>query len=328
MIRRLYSDPAAPPAFSKLKNHHEAPKQTISKKTERKKSPGKIKAWLETQDAYTLHRPVTKRFPRNPYTVTNIGDVWEADIMDFYPLQKYDNYKYFLQVIDVSSEYLHSVPMRSKTGIVVTSAFKAILQDPKNSKPIRRRPIWVRTDKGKEFLNADFQGLLKREGIQFQICKNPDVKCSVVDRVNRTLCDKLFRYFTYKNTYRYLDVLPKFVQGYNATGHTTTGMAPAKVSDTDVLSIWNKMDEKTRRLKRLAEIKFRVEQTVRISKAKLKFAKGVEQNYTTEIFKIRKIICRTPRPVYELEDLRGQRTDGQFYTEELTPVRITKQTTY
>jgi len=39
----------------------------------------------------------------------------------------------------------------------------------------------------------------------------------------------------------YIDVLPKFVKGYNATVHTTTGMAPSDVSDTDVLTIWNKM---------------------------------------------------------------------------------------
>ena len=60
--------------------------------------------------------------------------------------------------------------------------------------------MWVRTDKGKEFLNTQFQTLLKREGIEFQVCKNPDVKCAVVERVNRTLRDKLYRYFTYKNT--------------------------------------------------------------------------------------------------------------------------------
>jgi hypothetical protein len=87
----------------------------------------------------------------------------------------------------------------------------------------------------------------------------------------------LFRYFTYKYTYRYLDVLPKFVQGYNATVHTTTGMAHEKVGAKDVLSIWNRMNEKAQRLKRLAEIKYRVGQYVRISKQKLKFAKGGEQ---------------------------------------------------
>jgi hypothetical protein len=105
-------------------------------------------------------------------------------------------------------------------------------------------------------------------------------------------------------------------------------MAPGNVRDTNVLAIWNKMQNKAKRAKRLATLKFRVGQHVRISKEKVKFAKGGEQNYTTEIFKVRKVVHRTPRPVFELEDLRGQEIEGQFYTEELSPVRITKQTTY
>jgi len=113
----------------------------------------------------------------------------------------------------VFSKYLHCIPLRTKTRKEVTAALKSILQDPKYTKPIRRRPVWVRTDKGKEFLNTQFQKLLKSEGIQFQVCRNPDVKCAVVERLNRTLRDKLYRYFTYKNTYRYIDALPKFIKG-------------------------------------------------------------------------------------------------------------------
>ena len=67
---------------------------------------------------------------------------------------------------------------------------------------------------------------------------------------------------------------------------------------------------------------------MRISKEEMKFAKGGEQNYTTEIFKIRKVVYRTSRPVFELEDLRGQKIEGQFYSEELVPVRVSIQTTY
>jgi hypothetical protein len=66
---------------------------------------------------------------------------------------------------------------------------------------------------------------------------------------------------------------------------------------------------------------------VRISKKKIKFAKGGEQNYTMEVFRINKVIRKTPRPVYELEDLNHKVINGQFYNEELTPVRITKRTT-
>ena len=67
---------------------------------------------------------------------------------------------------------------------------------------------------------------------------------------------------------------------------------------------------------------------MRISKEKMKFAKGGEQNYTTEVFRIIKVIRRTFRPVYELEDLNQKVIDGQFFNEELTPVRITKRTMF
>jgi transposase len=82
--------------------------------------------------------------------------------------------------------------------------------------------------------------MLKRKGIKFQICKNPDVKCSVVERAHRTIRDKLYKYFTYRNTYRFIDVLQRLVRGYNAAVHSTTGMASAQVSNSDILAIWKK----------------------------------------------------------------------------------------
>ena len=68
----------------------------------------------------------------------------------------------------------------------------------------------------------------------------------------------------------------------------------------------------------VCKLKFRVGQHVRVSKERMKFAKGGEQNYT-KIFKVRKVVHRTTRPVFELEDLRGQEIEGQFYSEELFP---------
>jgi hypothetical protein len=78
---------------------------------------------------------------------------------------------------------------------------------------------------------------------------------------------------------------------------------------------------------RRATAKFKVCQHVRISKEKLKFAKLGEQNYTTEIFQIHKVVSRTPRPVYELVDLLGKHSEGQIYAE-LSPVIVTKNTVY
>jgi hypothetical protein len=107
--------------------------------------------------------------------------------------------------------------------------------------------------------------MLKHEGIQFQLCRNPDVKCSIVERAHRTVRDRLYRYFTYTNAYRYIDVFPQFVEAYNDTFHSTTGMAPSKVTDTDVLAIWKKMNKNIRRV-RTIRAKFKVGQHVRIGK--------------------------------------------------------------
>jgi len=47
--------------------------------------------------------------------------------------------------------------------------------------------------------------MLRDEGTQFQVCRNPDLKCVVVERVYRSIRDRLYKYFTYKNSYRYID---------------------------------------------------------------------------------------------------------------------------
>ena len=74
---------------------------------------------------YNLHKAVRKRFPRNPYTVTNIDDVWEMDLADLSSLSKYnDKYKYPLNVIDVFSRYAWRVQLKVKTATSITTALK------------------------------------------------------------------------------------------------------------------------------------------------------------------------------------------------------------
>jgi hypothetical protein len=90
--------------------------------------------WLETQDAYTMNRPVRKKFPRKPYTVKNLMDVWECDLLVVPELARYnDSYRYILSTIDVFSKYLHLVTLKSKTGKAVAEAFRSILEDPRYS---------------------------------------------------------------------------------------------------------------------------------------------------------------------------------------------------
>jgi allophanate hydrolase subunit 2 len=102
--------------------------------------------------------------------------------------------------------------------------------------------------------------------------------------------------------------LPKFVRDYNDTVHSTTGMAPSRVTDADVLAIWKRKQNKSVRIKKAPT--FRVGQHVRISKEKMRFTKAAEQNFSSEIFKVTKVIERSPRVVYEIEDINGTTIDG------------------
>ena len=150
-------------------------------------------------------------------------------------------------------------------------------------KPLKRHPVRFRTDKGKEFLGSSFQKLWKREGIQFLVCKDPDVKCSCLERAHRTIRAKLYKYFTFKNSYRYIDFLADYVTGYNATVHSSTGIAPASVTDSDVLVILKRLQRKNKR-ERDIKAKYSEEQHVLISKEKAKFAKKLNKILAPKYF--------------------------------------------
>jgi len=140
-----------------------------------------------------------------------------------------------------------------------------------------------------------------------------------------TIRERLYEYFTFRNTYSYLDVLPKFLKAYNQTDHLTNRIAPAPVTDGEFLAIWRQTKAKRQRIQ-VATAKFHVGHNVHIIKEKLKFAKSSERNFNSEIYRIFKVIDRRPRAFFELEDQNGTPINGQLYQLELTPIRITSCT--
>jgi len=63
--------------------------------------------------------------------------------------------------------------------------------------------------------------------------------------------------------------------------------------------------------------KFQVGDLVRISKYKTPFSKSYEGNFTTETFKISKVLNTVP-PTYKIKDLNEEEVLGSFYAEQLT----------
>src|SRR5258705_10491053 len=173
-------------------------------------------AWLESQRPYTLHRPARLHFRRNRIVLTTIDEQWQADLVDLQSLKKYnDGYAYLLTVIDCFSKYAWVAPMKSKKGPEVAAAFKSILSTS------GRSPYKLQTDSGGEFVGREVQNLLRTEGITFFLALNEAVKGAIVERWNRTLKTRMWRYFTYKNTRRYIDMLDSFMCAYNLSHHSS-----------------------------------------------------------------------------------------------------------
>ena len=70
---------------------------------------------------------------------------------------------------------------------------------------------------------------------------NNEPKASVVERVNRTLKSKLYRYFMAVNSLGYIDVLQDLVDSYNNTYHRSIGHAPATVRLLNVGTVKRKL---------------------------------------------------------------------------------------
>lgn len=187
-----------------------------------------------------------------------------------------------------------------------------------------RKPQNLQCDKGREFVSLLSKNFFKKHNVNFYTTRNPDTKSAVAERFLKTIKTRMWRYFTYKNTFRYIDILQALMRAYNHTVHSSIKMAPVKVDDENILKVWRALYSKKNKY---VAPKMKVGDTVRISREKKHFAKGYESNWTEEIFTVSRVI-KHPCPVYELKDLAGEVIDGAFYEQELQKVIVPKNRTY
>lgn len=88
------------------------------------------------------------------------------------------------------------------------------------------------------------------------------------------------------------------------------------MSTTALVSSGNRLEKLQRRC-----AKFRVGDYVRLSKYRTVFEKGYTPNWTTEIFRIRKVQYNTDPITYLLNDYQNREIKGSVYADELQSVK-------
>lgn len=289
----------------------------------RKKNPkitlNDIDKFLTRERTYTLHKPTRKRFLRLKTIPTGFHTDWQCDLCIFDQIkQDNDGYRYLLVCIDVLSRMLFVAPTKSKRSEDMIEAFEKIFAK------ANILPNKIYSDRGVEFQAKKMLDYFEKKDIIKHAMYSPDIHAGVVERANRTIKGRLYKYFSQNNTLRWIDVIDKIIQNINNSVNRTTGVKPNSVTFDNARDLWEKlykaeniMLNKTPKLKR-GDI-------VRITKEKGTFDKGYYPNFTDELFKISKV--NPTQPVsYRIEDLEGEEIKGIFYQPEL--VKTTKNTTH
>jgi hypothetical protein len=242
--------------------------------------------------------------------VYGIDHQWQADLVDLGKLASYNKgLKYLLTCIDVLSRYACVIPLKDKTRKTLKEAFQVIFKS-------GRRPIRLQTHKGTEFINRVFQKFFKEHDMHFFTTYKEENKASIVERFNRTLKTKMWKYFTHRVTLTYADVLSEMVASYSHTVDRTIGIPPAEVTWANQTTVSKRLYGRKEPQK---SCKLSPGDRVRLSKAKRMFKKGYLPNWTEELFTIVRYI-ETRTPVCLIIDDHGKILKGTFYAEELQKV--------
>ena len=254
---------------------------------------------LRGVEAFTLHKPVLKKFPRSKFLATSIDETWQLDLCDVSNLKNKklkQYYSYLLVCIDVFSKFAWVEPMETKHAKSCSLAFKKILE---RASP--RTPKCVYMDKGREFM-GEFSIFCKKLNI-LQIFTNSIHKASVAERFNRTLKEKMFRYFTFTKEKNYIKVLQDLLNSYNNSYHRSIKTQPINVTEK------NKKDIFLNNFLRIdnSEIKLKIGDYVRVALKKELFEKGYTPNWSNEIYIIDSVKFSTPSPRFGIKSLDGNK---------------------
>ena len=200
-------------------------------------------------------------------------------------------FKFLLCFIEIFSKYAWVVPL--KDTVSIANAFQKILKQ-STKKPNK---IWV--DKRNEFYNSSFEKWLKDNNI-VMYSTHKEGKSAVAQRFIRTLKNKIYKYMTSILKNVYIDKLDDLVNEYNNTYNRAIKTKPIDVDDNTYINIDKEVNK---------DLKFKIDDHVRILKYKNIFAKGFTPNWSEEVFVIKEIKNTVPW-TYVINDLNGKQITG------------------
>jgi len=314
----IYYDPKKPGSFSGPRALYKA----VKSEGKRVISMSKIMKWLKSQDVYTTHRRMIRKFKRNKVQVDKIDEQWDLDLIDMIDLAKENNgVKYVMVAIDIFSRYAFAQPLVNKQASTVRAALEKMMND-------GRKAQRIRTDPGGEFCNKLVNTWFEKQNILHTVTHN-EVKANYAERFIKTLKSKIVKYLQQNNTLKYVNTLQDFVTSYNDTYHSSIKMRPNSVNDKNEQMLWEQQyvepfvkADKLKKKQKQPTFKYKIGDRVRVSYLRTLFQREYHQKWSGEIFTVITRWMREGIPVYELKDYGGDSVAGTFYQPELQAIHF------
>ncbi|KAL3094594.1 hypothetical protein niasHT_028297 [Heterodera trifolii] len=318
LLEFLYKDINSPVAFTSVE-----PLLREARKQQQKITRSDVQNFLSAQRTYTLHRQAKRRYRRLPTLASGLHTEWQADLAILDRLSKHNRgFKYLLVCIDTLSRQIFVEPTKSKTSTKMIKAFEKIF---KRSKYF---PWKILTDQGKEFTARAVQTYFRSKNVEhFCMLTSPQFHAGMAERANRSIKERLYRYFTERKTQKWIDIVQDIVKGINHSINSTIGMRPIDVTFENAEQLRQKLyNEATKKPK--GKAKFKVGERVRIEKHKHVFQKGYLPRFTKEIFTVAEVHIERSPIVYRLQDDKNEIIKGWFYANDLCKTLSNKEVLY
>ncbi|KAI1299848.1 putative uncharacterized transposon-derived protein F54H12.3 [Halotydeus destructor] len=147
---------------------------------------------------------------------------------------------------------------------------------------------------------------------------NKEIKAAIVERVNRTIKNKLFKIMSLRGTKKYIDVLQAVVDSYNNSKHRSIGMAPNEVTKSNSHIVFKNLygTDCILNLRRQSNRVFDTPSDARIKLNTTSFDRGFTKSWTDELYSVSKV-NNTERPQLHLASTSGEYMKKRFYPEEV-----------
>lgn len=278
--------------------------------------------FIQSQKPYTKHQQYRGVKKYRKVYAKRARYLIQMDLLEF---RKYSHenrgYNYILCAIDAFTKKLWTFPLKRKSAEEVHTAVFYFLMD--------ERPEKIQTDQGTEFINATLQATEDRMDPPIRHYHTWSIKkASIVERVQRTLRNRLGKIWEQRGNHQWIDVLPDITESYNNSIHRSIGMKPNDVGPEHHQLIYNRLYPRPTPAQVLKDNKearritkhLHVGDYVRMLEYRKKFRKESDQAWSSQVYRIRHVIRSNPI-TFQIEDLDGEPIKGGFYFRQLIKVK-------